>query len=140
MILFKNLEETMNHSLRPLPPKDPISGKNLIVTEVQTADGEVTIRAPFEIPRLAQLDPEHYRFMETFLRCRGMMNAVERELGISYPTVRAKLDSLLQALDLQPVRPPDKPNNEVKSKIIEQLERGEISADEAKERMREVNK
>ena len=69
-----------------------------------------------------------------------MMNAVERELGISYPTVRAKLDSLLQALDLQPVRPPDKPNNEVKSKIIEQLERGEISADEAKERMREVNK
>lgn len=122
----------------PIPSHDPVSGKPLLVTELQTEDGEVTIRSRFSIPRIAQLDEENFRFMETFLRCRGMMNAVERELGISYPTVRSKLDNLLAALELQPIRQNDKVSPEAKARIIEELERGEITAEEAKARMKEV--
>jgi isoleucyl-tRNA synthetase len=62
---------------------------------------------------------------------------VEKELGISYPTVKARLDALLNALSLSPVadeRP--KVSADVKRTIIEQLEKGEITAEEAKARMR----
>ena len=64
-----------------------------------------------------------------------MLNSVERELGISYPTVRARLDSLLVSLGLSPAReePAGKDTHaEQKQRILEQLERGEISAEEAK--------
>lgn len=133
--------------LFPIPTKDPVSGGELIVTELANEDSGVTVRGRFEIPRYARLDPEHQQFLETFLRCRGMLNSVERELGISYPTVRGKLDALLEALELSPVkedkdREKDKPRKEKsldkKRKILEQLEKGEITAEEAKAKIKGV--
>src|SRR5579885_892207 len=91
-------------NLNPLPHKDPLSGGDLYVSELTCPESGISIRGKFEIPRYARLDAEQARFLETFLRCRGVINAMERELGISYPTVRARLDGLLQALDLTPVR------------------------------------
>jgi hypothetical protein len=127
--------------LNPLPFKDPISGEDLVVSELYCPDSEITIRGRFEIPRYAKLDAEQTRFLETFLRCRGVLNAMEKELGISYPTVRTRLDSLLQALDLTPVRedaPRKEKTAETKRAILDQLERGEISPEEAKARLKEV--
>ncbi|MBL8086691.1 MAG: DUF2089 domain-containing protein [Chthonomonas sp.] len=124
---------------RPIPSKDPISGKPLAITELQTIDGDVTIRSRFDIPRMLQLDEEQYHLLETFLRCRGVINAVERELGLSYPTVKARLDALLQSLELTPVEKPEKSPNPEKLHVIEALERGEITAQEAKERLRGVS-
>ena len=129
--------------LNQLPFKEPISGGDLIVTELHCPESGISIIGKFEIPRYAKLDAEQTRFLETFLRCRGMINAVERELGISYPTVKARFDSLLQALDLTPVKdesPRKEKSAETKKAILDQLERGEITAAEAKERMKEVAK
>ncbi|RYG15768.1 DUF2089 domain-containing protein, partial [bacterium] len=84
----------------PLPIQDPVSGGALVVTELEGPESGITIRGRFELPRFARLNAEQTRFLETFLRCRGMLNSVERELGISYPTARARLDAVLRVLDL----------------------------------------
>lgn len=129
-------------NLNPLLVKDPVSGGDLVITELANEESGVTIRGRFAIPSYAKLDAEQAHFLETFLRCRGMLNAVERELGISYPTVRARLDSLLQALNLAPFKEDSgrRRASEQKQAILEQLERGEISAEEAKARLKEVSK
>ena len=129
--------------LNPLLVKDPVSGGDLIVTELANEESGITIRGHFEIPRYAKLDAEQAHFLETFLRCRGMLNAVERELGISYPTVRARLDGVLASLELAPFKeegPRRSRATEQKQTILEQLERGEITAQEAKARLKEVAK
>ena len=73
-----------------------------------------------------------------------MINGVERELGIIYPTAKARLDALLKALDLQPLdAKPEKNGNEKSTerrrRILEQLEAGEISAEEAKQKLGVLN-
>ena len=124
--------------LNKLLVKDPISGGPLYVTELQGEDAEVTIRGKFAIPRWSHLSEDQEVFLETFLRCRGMINSVERELGISYPTVKSRLESLLAALDLNPVKEDAKKEKsaEKKAKILEQLEKGEITAEQAKSKLK----
>ncbi len=128
--------------LKRLLTQDPISGGEMHVSELASDDSGITIRGRFEIPRYARLDDEQSRFLETFLRCRGMLNSVEREMGMSYPTVRARLDALLAALELAPFKEdsPKKQSVEKKQRILEQLEKGEISAEEAKAKLKGVEK
>jgi hypothetical protein len=130
--------------LHKLPARDPVTGGELYITEVANDESGISIRGRFEIPMYARLDHDQQKFLEVFLRCRGMLNSVERELGISYPTVRARLDSLLEALDLKPTEPRDEGLNNKKDKekstdkkrrILDQLERGEITPEEAKEKL-----
>lgn len=121
-----------------MPACDPVTGGELFVSELTSEESGITIRGRFEIPRYAKLDAEQQRFLETFLRCRGMLNSVERELGLSYPTVRTRLDSVLDALGYTPTKeeaPKRERNPDRKRKILDQLESGEITADEAKEKL-----
>jgi len=118
-----------------VPAADPVTGGPLYISELTGIESGVTIRGKFEIPTYSRLDEEQQRFLETFLRCRCMLNSVERELGISYPTVRARLDALLASLGLSAAReePMGKEKTtERKQRVLDQLERGEISAEEAK--------
>jgi hypothetical protein len=123
----------------PMPSKDPISGGEFVVSELTCKASGIVLRGEFEVPRMARLDAEQTRFLETFLRCRGTITEVEREMGISYPTVRARLDALLDALGLVPVKESKaqrERNAEAKRAVLEQLEKGEITAEEAKKRLR----
>lgn len=118
-----------------VPAADPVTGGPLYISELTGVESGITIRGKFEIPMYSRLDDEQQRFLETFLRCRGMLNSVERELGISYPTVRARLDALLASLGLAPAKEETMSKekaSERKQRILDQLERGEISAEEAK--------
>jgi hypothetical protein len=130
--------------LHKLPARDPVTGGELYISEVANDETGITIRGKFEVPVYARLDHDQQKFLETFLRCRGMLNSVERELGISYPTARARLDSLLESLGMKsPELREDVQNGtqrkekatEKKRKILEMLERGEITAEEAKEKL-----
>ena len=135
--------------LNRIPPKDPVSGGELYVSELANDESGITMRGRFEIPRYSRLDDDQRRFLETFLRCRGMFNAVERELGISYPTVKSRLEALLNALDLKPIEPRTNEKNGAAEKaamekaaaarraeILDKLSAGEIDAEEAKQRLR----
>lgn len=132
-----------SNKLHAIPSRDPVSGKPLYISELTCEESGITIRGRFEVPRYGRLDEDQARFLETFLRCRGTISMVEKELGISYPTVRSRLDALLQTLDLVPVKEEEAAKRaaanlqkEARTKIIEQLERGEITPEEAKERLR----
>lgn len=127
--------EMASQELLPIPHRDPVTGKDLYISELACEESGVTIRGRFAIPKYSRLDAEQAHFLETFLRCRGMLNSMERELGISYPTVRARLDALLEALGLPPVKDDGAKREKLaerKKKVLEQLEKGEISAEEAK--------
>ena len=125
--------------IKKLLTQDPVSGGDLYVSELASEDSGITIRGRFEIPRWSRLTEEQEQFLETFLRCRGMINSVEKELGISYPTVKSRLESLLASLELIPVKEESGKKDksaEKKAKILEQLEKGEISAEEAKAKLK----
>ncbi len=124
--------------LHRLPAFDPISGASFYISELTSEDGEISVRGKFAVPRFARLTEEQSKFLETFLRCRGVLSSVEKELGVSYPTVRNRLDQLLQALEL-----PSHSSGETagagleeQRRILDQLESGEISVEEAKKKIR----
>jgi hypothetical protein len=130
-------------TLHPLPTRDPVGGGPLYVSELTAEDTGVVIRGKFKIPKLAQLDSDQANFLEIFLRTRGNLTAMEKEVGLSYPTLRSRLDALLDTLDLKPISTePSKKEvkkvTEQRRSILEMLERGEITAAEAKARMKEV--
>jgi len=102
------------------------------------------IEGEFSSCKFCQLPAEQLIFMEAFIKCRGNIKEVEKELGISYPTVRSRLDSVIEALgygpDKERVLENDTENFHEESLrrqgILEALERGEISALEATRQMK----
>ncbi|HMS54507.1 MAG TPA: DUF2089 domain-containing protein [Fimbriimonadaceae bacterium] len=120
-----------------LPHKDPVSGGELYVSELANDDSGVRIRGKFEVPIYSRLDPDQANFLEVFLRSRGVLSTVEKELGLSYPTVRARLDQVLGSLGFAPINDAQANGRPRKStEIIDMLEKGEITAEEAKARLR----
>jgi hypothetical protein len=85
------------------------------------------------------LTAEQQTFLLLFVRSRGNLSDVERTLGVSYPTIRAKLDDLIAALDAPaapaPAAAPPSPRRQA---ILEQVARGALSADEALARLRQL--
>lgn len=109
------------------------------ISEFTNEETGLTLRGRFRMSPFQQLDAEQTKFLITFLKCRGILSSVEKELNLSYPTVRARLDSLLKALGLAAtVEEPDRKTvNERQREILEKLESGELTPEEAKKQMRE---
>ena len=81
-----------------MPNKCPLCSGELEVTAIHCMQCDVQMHGQFTIAPYRNLDAEQIRFLETFLRCRGVIRDMEAALGISYPTVRARLDALLASL------------------------------------------
>ena len=110
----------------------PVCFKKLRCIKLKCSSCSTIIENEFEFSKFDYLNKEQLYFVETFLKCRGNIKDVEKELGISYPTVRAKLDDVLVNLGYGGTE--DRKTRENKS-ILEALEKGEISAEEAIKRM-----
>ena len=78
----------------------PVCDHALRVTELACQRCATSVRGSFDTCRFCRLTPEHLSFIETFLRCEGNISRVEKDLGLSYPTVRNKLAAALAALHL----------------------------------------
>ena len=96
--------------MTPMPPPRtlthcPVCDNTLQVTELSCDRCATRLHGVFPAPPLARLPREHLEFIQTFVQCRGVIRDVERVLGISYPTVRARLDAAVLALDAALVRP-----------------------------------
>jgi hypothetical protein len=113
--------------------KCPICSANLRVVKLKCNKCSTVIENDFELSKFEYLGEDHLNFMEVFLKCRGNIKDVEKELGISYPTVRAKLDEVISALGYTLAKKPTADNKE----ILDLLEKGEISADQAITMMKE---
>jgi hypothetical protein len=105
----------------------PVCSKVLKITKLHCTHCHTTIENEFELSKLASLSTEQLHFVEVFLMCRGNIKEVEKELGISYPTVRGKLNDIISALGFEP-----KKKAEVdERKVVAMLENGEITPEEA---------
>lgn len=111
----------------PLLSDCPVCSKQLKITKLECDHCHTTIENEFELSTLASLSKEQLTFIEVFLKCRGNIKEVEKELGISYPTVRGKLDNIVTSLGYSSSKKP-KPD---RNKVILMLEQGEITAEEA---------
>jgi len=97
----------------------------MVITEMACAKCKTSIKGAFELNELATLSEDNLAFLKVFIAARGSIKEVEKNLGISYPTVRARLDALIKAMGLSV--PAEDPVRK-KAEIIGRLERGEIDA------------
>jgi hypothetical protein len=105
----------------------PVCNSKLKATKLNCATCGTVIESDFEFSKFELFNKEQMNFIEVFLKCRGSIKEVEKELGVSYPTVRSKLDDIIRTMGYE-IK--DEKNKDMKE-IIDKLEKGEIDPDEA---------
>lgn len=122
--------------MHPVLSTCPVCQEPLTITRLHCNNCETSIEGQFYVGRLAQLSREHLQFVEVFLQCEGKIKAVEERLGISYPTVRARLRDVLRAMGFEPTETVDLPPEVDRKRILDELATGKITSDEAIEMLR----
>ena len=123
----------------PMPTRCPVTGEPLEVTRLECPASGVAIEGRFTPNEFALLSPENLELLRLFLRVRGNLKEVERILGVSYPTVRLRFDTMLRALGYE--NPPETQDvREERTDILGLLERGEVTAEEAAKRLRALKR
>jgi hypothetical protein len=89
------------------------------------------LEGQFSLGRFYQLSPEQLAFVETFIRSEGKLTRLQDELGMSYPTARARLTEVIQALGYEVRTEPEPVSVEERKRILEQLASGEITSEQA---------
>src|ERR1700691_380792 len=84
--------------MRPIILKCPSCDGNLTIARLDCPDCKISIDGEFAPPALLKLTGAQIDFIEVFIKNRGVIREVERELGVSYPTVRARLDDVIATL------------------------------------------
>jgi len=101
-------------------------GAAVEIERVRLKHNGVAIEGRFELPPLAQLTLEEQIFITAFIRCSGSIKEMEELFGISYPTVKNRLNGISGKLEFVEINPPP-PSSEV----LKQLDKGEISVEDA---------
>lgn len=110
----------------------PVCKKALEVTQLHCRNCDTKIDGHFALGRFHSLSPEQMNFAETFIRCEGKIKQVEKELGISYPTVRARLHDLIRAMGYEVKDEDPEPTLTIdRQTILAKLASGALSAEEA---------
>jgi len=120
----------------------PVCEGELAITRLHCRSCGTALEGEFGVGRFGRLSREQLGLLESFLRSRGNLKDLERELGISYPTVRGRIEALLRALGLADgdeattEEPIESDDAEKRRAILDQLARREISAEDAAEALR----
>ena len=121
-----------------VPGKCSICGHDITITSFVCTHCRTKTEGEFLPGRFSSLRRDQLEFIEAFLKCRGNIKDVEKELGLSYPTIRNRLEEVLQVLDLAPreASAERKPEKKDLSEILNALEKGEVTPQEALRRLR----
>lgn len=146
--------------MNPILTKCPVCSGELIATRLHCPSCETSIDGSFSTgasPLQEAFSPEQLRsllpfsrlsqeqlyFMLTFMRCEGRFNRMEEELGLSYPTLRGRLDEVIRAMGFEPAREEPRaesttrqPGPDERQEILDMLNRGEIDVEAARRRLR----
>lgn len=117
--------------MRKVISRCPVCDNQLKVTRLKCSQCDTVIENDFALSRFDYLTDEELHFTETFIRCRGNIKEVEKELGISYPTVRARLNGVIKALGYDDSQPFQDEEALRRENILRDLETGRITAHEA---------
>jgi hypothetical protein len=109
----------------------PVCESGMAVSELTCNSCGTSVRGRFTVPDLCQLPDDLSQFLVVFIKNRGVIRDVEKELGISYPTVRSRLDAVLVALGFA-----ESAGRADSNQVIEMLERGEITPEAAEKMLR----
>jgi len=105
------------------------------VFELECPSCHTKVSGQFDLGKFARLNPEQLRFVQLFIRLRGNIKEVEEEMGISYPTVRKKLDEIIKTLGFSPEESPEDTKAEERTEVLNALEKGKIEYEEAVEKL-----
>ncbi len=114
----------------PIPGQCPICHGDLFVERLTCTQCGTTINGNFTLQRLARLTAEQWLFVELFIRCEGKLNRMQEELDLSYPTIRNRLNEVIEALGYEIARESAEPADSRQS-ILNDLAQGKINVDDA---------
>jgi len=117
----------------------PVCANELAVTRLQCRTCGTSLEGDFSVGRFGRLNREQLTLLESFLRSRGNLREMERELGISYPTVRSRVEALVRTLGFGPRTEADDTDDattdpiagRTREEILEAVARHELSAEDA---------
>ena len=105
---------------------DLTQGRPVIVERVRLAEQDVAIEGAFTLPQLARLDSADQVFVAAFVKSHGSIKEMERVFGVSYPTIKARLNRIAGQLEFVDTDP-----GPTRREVLDRLEQGEISAADA---------
>ena len=105
-------------------------GKPVTVERVRLNGSDIVIEGSFSLPPLANLPPDDQVFVMAFIKCSGSIKEMEQMFGISYPTVKNRINRIAGELEFVKIT-----KMSPQEEVIEELERGEISTEEAVRRL-----
>ena len=101
-------------------------GRDFVVERVRLAGTEIAIEGAFDLPQLARLPAEDQVFVAAFLRSHGSIKEMEQVFGVSYPTIKARLNRIAGALEFVDIDP-----QPARGEVLQRLSAGEITAEQA---------
>jgi hypothetical protein len=101
-------------------------GRPIIVERVRLLEKNIAIEGSFELPQLTRLSLEDQVFVTAFVRSHGSIKEMERVFGVSYPTIKSRLNRIAESLEFVDTNP--RPSQ---GEILDRLKRGELDAEEA---------
>ena len=109
------------------------------VDRVRLADTGVVIEGPFTLPPLAQLPAEDQVFVAAFVRCHGSIKRMEKYFGVSYPTIKNRLNRIGSQLSFVEIEqgPDGETPAPTRSEVLDRLARGELSVAQALEQLKQ---
>ena len=114
----------------------PVCGGRMKITEYSCDHCHTTIRGRFDLDDVMKLSPDQLDFLKVFIKNRGNLSEVQKELNISYPTARNRLEDIVRAMGYEIV---DRDREEA-TRILEKLEDGELQPDIALDMLRKLKK
>lgn len=122
--------------MHPIIGTCPICGETLTVTRLHCRSCDTAIEGHFAVGAFERLTREHLAFAEVFIRCEGKLNRMEKEMGLSYPTLRGRLHDLIRALGYEvgqeeAASTPAGVSDEERRQILDDLAAGRLSSAEA---------
>lgn len=118
--------------MRPAPTRCPICQSELTVTRLHCPSCDTALEGRFAAGHFSNLSPEQMEFVFTFVRCEGKINRMEQEIGLSYPTIRNRLHEVIRAMGYEPGKDESpEVSDEKRRTVLEDLDTGKISAEDA---------
>src|SRR5438445_9459486 len=105
-------------------------GASFSIERIRLSEQDVAIEGSFELPALAQLPAEDQVFVAAFVRCHGSIKQMEQYFGVSYPTIKNRLNRIGGQLPFAEIDPEPEADRPSTKELLSQLERGALSVDE----------
>ena len=117
----------------------PACGGSLVITEIQCSNCHLKMQGEFKPGLFSTLSDDQLTFVRAFLRVRGNLSEMEKVLGVSYPTIRNKLEEINQTLERAEQTPVIAlPSNNERSAILNKVAAGELDAAQALELLKDL--